>query len=102
MKVQCYFEGEGISPNKMIPYDLSPAEAAQKFCDHHADGEERQHVCVVPLDEEAKALPGWQADDEEPAFKLFVVTPTTTWAAREVDTFNISSASEPAPPPESR
>ena len=102
MKVKCYFEGDENASSYVI-YNLSPDEAAQEFCDHNADGEERQHVVVVPLDGEARALPGWHVDMLGTTYKLFVVTPTTTWAALEVATFHTpTSASEPAPPPESR
>jgi hypothetical protein len=60
------------------------------------------NIVVEPLDDEARALPGWHppekltpeeeaADEDEPLpFRLFVLTARVEveWSAREVQTFN--------------
>ncbi len=87
MRVLCYFEGEDPT-TKGKSWSCAPPEAAYRHAASCSPDAEEQHVIVVPLDDEARALPGWHDDDEDPAFKMFVLTPTTTWTAVEVATFN--------------
>lgn len=87
MRVQCSFEGER---SRATNWSLPPSEAAQRHADAYALDVETQHVVVTPLDDEARALSGWQTDDEDQWFKLFVVTSKTTWTSEEVATFNPS------------
>ena len=85
MKVEVYPDGEG---HRAIVYDMPPdqavaAYAAQQYNIVSTD------VVVVPRDAEARTLSGWMTDIEG-WFRLFVVSPRTTWDVTEVNTFNRS------------
>lgn len=44
-------------------------------------------IVVEALDDEARALDGWQKDDDG-TFMLFRASPSTTWGVTQVRTFN--------------
>lgn len=82
MKVECYPDGEG---HRSVTYDLNPEEAAALAYTEFGTYARSFDLVVVPLDDEARALPGWH-EDEDGLHRLFVLTPT--WYATEVSTFN--------------
>lgn len=96
MKVKCYEEG-GDPEAEGEDYDLTGAWqsrglqssllwAAREFAQWRDDGD--LNVVVVPVDNEARAIPGWRSDDDEPQHRLFAVKARVEWNATEVDTFN--------------
>ncbi len=85
MKFRCYKDGDDRARGL---YDGTPADAAQAFVGEWNDDERRVNVVVEPLDDEARALPGWHRDAESAAFKMFVVVAHVRFEATEVETFN--------------
>lgn len=76
MRVEVYPDGEY---SKKRTYDLPPPLAAVRY--PHDVGEHASYDLVVePIDDEARALTGWQVDtnpddDDVPQFMLFKVKP---------------------------
>lgn len=92
MKVRVYEEGCESGGHD---YEQSPRTAAEDFAYDHLTSRSGGratsfNVCVVPLDDEARALGGWHSDEDSPEFRMYVVTGevTTTWSSREVESFN--------------
>lgn len=95
MKFRCYAEGEDPSDEPDIHVadgtENPRAAAAAKFCATSADeldGREPVDVYVEAKDDAARALPGWESD-ENGQFVRFRVTPARTivWAAEQVADF---------------
>lgn len=88
MKVRVYIDGCEDDGHDYADY---PAAAVQHYArEWLADENYPQDVVVVPLDEEAKALPGWNTDDDG-AYRQFAITPMNTWASREVEAIGRSA-----------
>ncbi len=88
MKVRCYRDGHGDEARE---YPMPPHSAVLQFCAEYMEAHYSLDVVVVPVDEEARALPGWHTEEdaeEDPVFKMFVATPIVKWDADEVATFN--------------
>lgn len=94
MKVICYEEGYDRDDGE--EYDLNPTHnprgldgallvVAQEFAEFRDDGD--VNVVVVPADDEARALPRWRSDEDEPQHRMFVVETRVLWHPREVTTF---------------
>lgn len=94
MRVACYEEGR--SSSKRI-YDATPGYAVRLYGAHMDPGGET-NVIVTPVDDEARRLPGWHSDEDEPQYKMFVATPTVHWEAREVPSFNPHHKQAPKTP----
>ena len=77
---------EGFTKDDGHEYDLRPVEAVEMFADE-IDLEDTIGVVVVPVDDEARALSGWQIDDEEKKFRLYVIKPVIHYEAVEVRDF---------------
>jgi len=122
MRVRCYPEGrEGIADEYEIPPGMlgmmgappgavpqphrvtraigEVAEIYAEEWDLNTDGQ--QNICVEPVDDAARALPGWHPPDEQCAapFRMFVLTAKVEieWTAAEVATFNPAAASASTP-----
>lgn len=87
MKVRCYPEG---SRYRERTYPLAPHDAARQLCIEQDEDREGTNVIVEPLDDEARALPGWHSDEDAAQFKMFRVAPivSITWEVEEKQTFN--------------
>ena len=99
------FSGPGSHPPTEAKVAEALANIAQEYAEEWDLSTSRpQNVCVEPVDDEARALPGWHPaeEDEEDArpFRCFVVTARVevAWSTVEVATFNPSV--KPAVPAE--
>lgn len=99
MKLKCCEDGGDPDAGPVIAIAVGVkhprAAAAAKFCamkdvedDARFDGRSPVDIVVVPEDDEARALPGWDSDEDGP-FLLLRVTPqrTVRWAAEQVQDF---------------
>ncbi len=85
MRVQCYAEGSASVTDE---YADTPSNAAELFVAEWIDDNDRgPNIVVTPIDDEARALPGWRSDAEEPAYMLFLVRATVEWKAEPVERF---------------
>lgn len=85
MRVAVYEEG---CASRTRQYPLEPCQAVKRFANECQDPDGPCNVVATPMDDEAKALPGWKSDEEEPLYMLFRATPTVEWKVCQVDTFN--------------
>ena len=74
---------EGFTKDDGHEYDLRPVEAVEMFADE-IDLEDTIGVVVVPVDDEARALSGWQSDDEYDQYRLYVIKPIFHYEVTEV------------------
>ena len=90
MKCRVYPEGAG---SRIVEYALPPGAAAERFALEHCT-EKYVNLVVVPADEEARALPGWQEvpGEEDPVFQLYKAQAHVKWYVWYVDTFNPRSS----------
>ena len=79
MKVRVY--PEGGDDESAEEYDERPARAAKLYAE---ENREDCNLCVEALDDEAKALSGWHADEHATHFKVFTVRAVTTYKVTEV------------------
>ena len=88
MKIRAYPEGDG--DNEQVYDGMTPDAAALALVDD-LDAEAAGlivRVVVEPVDDEARALPGWRVeaqptDGADPMFRIFDVTSELTWTATE-------------------
>lgn len=88
MRVRCYFDG---AANLAREVNAEPARAAEIYTASVSFEPRPRDVVVVPIDDEARALPEWMTEGHAPndPFRLFRVTPRpVVWDAEEVETFN--------------
>ncbi len=98
MRIRCYPEGDDTTAATYNP-ELVPGQACDRLAttvrfymrERHSDEVGQINIVVEPVDDEARALPGWQSDVDGP-FRLFVVQARVEWTAREVVTFNPNAA----------
>ena len=87
MRVQVYPHGDG---QREDTFNLPPVEAVTAYLREAGDNDITE-VIVEPLDNEARALPGWHAPDDRAGlpFKMFRVAAEVrvTWTVDEVATF---------------
>lgn len=88
MRVQVY--PHGGDADAAIEFNLPPDEAVKAYL-READDNDITEVIVEPIDDEARALPGWHAPegpDDEP-FRMYRVAAEVAvrWIVEEVETF---------------
>lgn len=88
MRFKCYQQDDEEIEDEYAGEDLSPLDAALTFAEEWIDEPGDHRVIVVPLDDEACALPGWQRDADTPAFRCFVATGRVEWEGHEVASFD--------------
>lgn len=90
MRFTVYPEGAG---NRAVTIASSnPLSAARVFAEEHADERDgTANLVVTPADDEAKEIPDWATDQDEPMHRLYMVDPIiamTEWTARRVTSFH--------------
>ena len=57
-------------------------DAAFMYCETNAAHDMEARIVVEPIDDEARALPGWKTDERGP-YRVFYMRPRVEWDARE-------------------
>jgi hypothetical protein len=79
MRVRVYVDGAMC--DGAAEYDQTPVYAAYLFAICREP--EAAKFIVEPVDDEARALPGWRMD-EDGQFRAFDASPTVSWSVTEV------------------
>jgi len=94
MRFRCSEEGTRLATVIVVPpwQTMPRAVAAIRYvqADEDRDDTEPVNVCVVPDDDEARALPGWYSDEQDPQVAYFRLEPerVITWSSTQVRGFN--------------